>query len=202
MKELVLSQLKNVQEVLNNFIYPLKDKYDTFGRFNYYWDVLEFIKWIEVEEPGDYEINNLEICFNILNEFGEVYLKVFTSHPAYRHDDGILGIDVPMDTMIKKFYDYVIHLQENEIPVSDNNTLSLTEIMAGIQALQATVDTAILQKPVGDAAKFAKEIVKEVLSPVKTNKKLTKTEEFDADVLNKLAERKLKMAQKSLKHNK
>lgn len=144
----------------------------------------------------------MELCFNTLDEFGEVYLKVFTSHPAYRHDDGILGIDVQLETMIKKFYDYIINLQESEIPVADNNTLSLAEIMAGIQALQATVDTALLQKPVGDATKFAKEIVKEVLSPIKTTKKLTKTEEFDAAVSNKLAERKLKMAQKRSKSKK
>jgi len=205
MKELVLLHLKNVQVVLNNFIYPLKDKYDPFGRFNYYWDVLEFIQWIKINEPHIYEENNLAGCFYTLNEFGEVYLKVFPSQTGYRHEDGILGIDVALENMIKQFYDYIINLQESEIPpansIVDSDGLSLKEIMAGIKALQVTIDTAIAQKPIGDTYNYAKEIVKEVLNPIKPSKKLTPVEEFKAEVANKVAERKLKLVQKSAKRS-
>jgi hypothetical protein len=204
MKAYILSRLEYVQSVMDG-LNKLRDEHDPSKSFNHYWDYLDFIIWIKRNHPNDYELYELETDFEILDEFGDVYVKLI--EPArlkfvYRHADGILAIDAPLPKMIKQFYDYVINLQESELAEmrakSDPGTLTLNDLMNELLAIRADVNN----KPNIDTAASAKAIVMEVLSPPKPKKKPTKEEEKEAEITNKMAERKLKMIQNALKQRK
>ncbi|MDN5289640.1 MAG: hypothetical protein JWR38_5919 [Mucilaginibacter sp.] len=193
MKDLILSHIKAVQLILDDVIYPLKEDHDPFGKFFYYWHVLEFINWIKDTKPDVYESNDLETCFKTVDEFGEVYLEVFKPNPMpFRYEDGILGIAVPIDTMIREFYDYVIELKEEETPTLQTILNSFNQF--GAEILNVIGESSTINKK-----EIAKDIVKEVLQPTKPAKKLTEKEQYQQDLENLKAERMLKGIRKHTK---
>jgi hypothetical protein len=218
MKELILSHLRTVQSVIDDTLSPLKDKHDPFGHFNFYWDELAFINWMKKEDPTDYEVYDLETCFEILDEFGDVFVKLV--EPArlkyiYRHDDGILNIDVPLPKMIKTFYEYIINLQESELNVAAEaiaNAASLSDVMNAINLIgkdvkQVGADVTVIGTGVSDVADGIKEVgsavrnapvidpdfiadkfVDRLIKSPKQGKTLSKAEQFQADLTNKIAQ--------------
>ncbi len=223
MKEIILSHLQTVQSVMNDTLTPLKDKHDPFGHFNFYWDELAFINWMKEEDSTDYEVYDLETCFEILDEFGDMFVKVV--EPArlkyiYRHDDGILNIDVPIQKMIRKFYDYAISLQEDELLVATNRltvaehelivakeavatgTASFTQVMEMLAVINTNVNkvgSAVQNMPVIDPADLAEKFVEHVANPPKPEQNMTKKERLQAEAQRRVAQEDLKELQK--RHN-
>jgi hypothetical protein len=220
MKEIIIDHLKTVQSVLDDKVYPLKDKHDQFGRFNYYWDVLDFINWLKQKDPTDYEVYDLETCFEILDEFGYVFVRIVEPYRlqyAYRHNDGILNIDVPIQQMIRKFYDYAIGLQEDELLVATDKltvaehelmvakeaiatgTASFTQVMEMLAVINTNVNkvgSAVQNMPVIDPADLAEKFVEHVANPPKPEQKMTKTERLQAEATKRIAQEDLKELQK------
>ncbi|WP_259068991.1 hypothetical protein HDF24_05820 [Mucilaginibacter sp. X4EP1] len=194
MKETILENIRGIQFVLNGTIYPLKQKLDPFDKFNYYYDVLEFINWVKDNHPGAYDENNLAMCFDLINNFGEAYIDTFNPHfKPIRYDDGILGIDLPIENMVTQLYEHVINLKEETSPDLQRIFQELTKVREEIKSTQ------IKQESQFDTKEAAKEILKEVLQPVVPVKKRTKKQQFEEDVKKRSAERKLKLIKKQAK---
>lgn len=118
MKEEILSKISSVQSVLENTVYPLKTKLDR-NSSNIYWDILEFIDWVKEEHKDEYDNHNqygeVKVAYDTIDDFGHTYVAVFNPFPKpILHNDGILGISVPLEKMIKEFYDYVIATSEED----------------------------------------------------------------------------------------
>jgi len=73
------------------------------------------------------------------------------------------------------------------------------DVSTEITLLKGELVHILQNKPVGETENLAKEIVKEILSPTSSPKKLTKVEQFYSDVALKSQHRKLKMIQKASK---
>src|ERR1700761_4029875 len=137
MKEAILENIRSVQSILNDAIYPLRQKLDPFDMFNYYYDVLEFINWVKDNHPGDYDLHNLVSCFDLINNFGEAYIETFNpSFKPIRYDDGILGIDLSIENMITQFYEHVINLKEETSPDLQRIFQELTKVREEIKSTQ------------------------------------------------------------------
>lgn len=212
MKERILSLIGSVQVIVHGTIIPLKDEHDPFCGFNYYWDVLGFIVWMKKNVPEAFELNDLEDHFETLDEFGEAYVQVIEPwriENMFRHDDGILNIDVSIHTMIRQFTDYVINLQENELIKANeeiaNTTSSFKQVMEMLVLIRKDVnhvESAVQRIPAIDSTDLAEKFVKHITSSPKSGKKLSKKEQFDVDLATKIAQEDLKLLQKVHKQQK
>ncbi|QEC77825.1 hypothetical protein [Mucilaginibacter ginsenosidivorax] len=208
MKEYILSQLQSVQLVMDG-LDKLREEHDPFTTFWYFWHVLEFINWMKANHPDDYELYELETDFEFLDEFGDAYVNIFDRGPVKfyrRYDDGIYNIDVPIPKMIKKLYDYVINLQEEELAKANaalaNGTASFSQVMDMLAIINTNVNkvgTAVGNIPVIDPADLAEKFVEHVANPPKPEQKMTKKEQLKAEATKRIAQEDLKELQK--RHN-
>ncbi len=179
MKEEILNSIRYVKQVVEEEVYPLADEMG-YGEINYYWEVLACLKWAKEKYPELYEKKDaddgLTSAYQAIDEFGHLYSKVFLK-PLSRevkqssggvkfynfepilHDDGILGIGLPIEKMITDFYEYVINLNDgNDNTVGDGTdgtdniskqpTLAeLYEMQQNSVKLLAEMHKALFQKP-------------------------------------------------------
>lgn len=133
-KEEILEKIRSVQSTLNNTVYPLVSELDCTS-VTLFFEVLDFIKWVEKEYPDNYEAYGLAFHFNKIIQFGLAYQDTFKPFPFQISidEDGILPIGLPINEMITRFYEYVVNLKDDTAsiqPVQTSFDMSVINAMA------------------------------------------------------------------------
>jgi hypothetical protein len=127
MKEEILNSLRLIQSTLTDVIYPLQEELEYSNKLKYYWDVLDFISWVNGNHPDKYELYYLEDEYNYVVNFGWLYINaIYPKAIEHYQKYGLSGIALSTEHMATELWNHVVSLE------SDDKIELMYKMMVGI----------------------------------------------------------------------